>query len=296
MWFRNLLIYRLQQWDITPQTLEARLARLALQPCAGLDMQSRGWVAPKGEGEPLVHALQGRMLVSLGVEKKLLPASVVSRFAKARAAEIEERQGYKPGRKQMKEIKETVIDELLPRAFALRRRTSAWIDPAGGWMVVDAASTGRADEIIEMLHKTLDGIAFVPLATAVSPVTAMTGWLSGNPLPAAFTIDQDCELRSRGASGATVRYVRHSLDDDEVRRHIAAGKEVTRLGITWSDRVSFVLHENLQLRRLAPLDLVKDMADEYGLDDAFDTDFALMSGELQRLLPAVVDLLGGTAR
>lgn len=296
MWFKNLLIYRLQQWELTPATLKEKITQRVLQPCSGLDMLSRGWVSPKGDNEPLVHVLGSQILISLGVEKKLLPSTVITQFAKARALDIEEQQGYKPGRKQMKEIKEAVTDELLPRAFAIRRKTYIWIDPVDGWMVVDAANVGKADEVIEMLHKTLDNIAFAPVMTSISPVAAMTGWLSGNDIPVNFTIDQDCELRSRGETAATVRYVRHTLEEDECRKHIKSGKEVTRLGLTWADRISFVLHENLQLKRIAPLDLIKDMAKEHDQDDTFDTDFAIMTGELKKMLPAVLDFLGGEAQ
>jgi recombination associated protein RdgC len=295
MWFKNLILYRLKTWNINAQVLEERLARLALRPCGGLDMQTRGWVPPKGDGEALVHSFGPQLMISLGVEKKLLPATVINQFAKAKAADIEEQQGYKPGRKQMKEIKEQVTDELLPRAFAIRRKTCAWIDPVGGWMVVDAASVGKADELIEMLHKTVDGIAFGPAMAQTSPVAAMTGWLSGNALPANFTIDQDCELRSRGDSGATVRYVRHTLEEEEVRKHIRGGKEATRLGLTWADRISFVLHENLQLKRIAPLDLIKEDMAGQEQDDSFDTDFVIMTGELRKMIPAVLDMLGGEA-
>ena len=296
MWFKNLILYRLKTWNVNAEMLEQGLAKLALQPCSGLDMQTRGWVPPKADTESLVHSFGPQMLISLGVEKKLLPATVINQFAKAKAADIEEQQGYKPGRKQMKEIKEQVTDDLLPRAFAIRRKSYAWIDPVGGWMVVDAASTAKAEEIMEMLHKAVDGIAFAPVMTQTSPVAAMTGWLSGNPLPANFTIDQDCELRSRGESGATVRYVRHSLDEEEVMKHIRGGKEATRLGLTWADRISFVLQENLQLKRIAPLDLLKEQAGEQEQDDSFDTDFVIMSGELRKMIPAVLDMLGGEAQ
>jgi DNA recombination-dependent growth factor C len=46
------------------------------------------------------------MLLTLATEKKLLPSSVINQVAKARAAEQEEQQGFRPGRKQMKELKE----------------------------------------------------------------------------------------------------------------------------------------------------------------------------------------------
>lgn len=293
MWFKNLLVYRLNKWDETPASLEEKLARQALQSCSGLDMQSRGWVPPKEDGGPLVHVLGGQMMLSLGTEKKLLPATVVNQFAKARAADIEEQQGYKPGRKQMKEIKEAVTDELIPRAFAIRRKTPVWIDPEQGWMVVDAANLAKADEIVEMLIKCLDVFSVSPVKTQTSPAGAMTGWLSGRDIPNAFTVDQDCELRGKGDAGATVRYVRHALEEEEVAKHIKSGKEVTRLAMTWNDKLSFVLHDNLQVKRLAPLDILKEQAKLNEQDDTFDTDFAIMTGELRGLLPALVDALGG---
>jgi len=295
MWFKHLVIYRIKTWNLNAQTLQTQLARMALQPCGGLDMQSRGWIAPKPEDESLVHACGPQQLICLGVEKKLLPASVIAQFTRVRAAEIETQQGYQPGRKQMKDIRQEVTDSLLPRAFSVKRRTSVWIDPVDGWMAIDAANIGKADEVIEMLHKTLDGIAFAPLHNTLSPVAAMTGWLSGTALPANFTIDQDCELRSRGDAGASVRYVRHSPDEMEIRRHIQGGKEVTRLALTWADRIAFVLHENLQVKRLSPLDLIKEEAADQDQDDSFDADFALMTGELRKLIPALIDLLGGAA-
>lgn len=296
MWFKNLLVYRLTRWEATPVTLEEKLSQHALQPCSGMEMQSRGWVSPKAEGEPLVHALGQQMLISLGVEKKLLPATVINQFAKSRAAEMEEQQGYKPGRKQLKEIKEAITDELLPRAFALRRKTYAWIDPVDKWLVVDAANAAKADELAEMLIKALDGISFALIKTETSPSAAMTGWLAGNDLPAAFTVDRDCELRGAGEERATVRYVRHDLEAEEISKHIKAGKEVTRLAMTWNDKLSFVLHENMQLKRLSALDILKEQTDSSEADDVFDTDFAIMTGELKKLLPAVIDALGGEER
>ncbi len=293
MWFKNLLVYRLTKWDISPETLEAKISQQALQSCSGLEMQRLGWVPPKADGEPFVHVLGSQMLISLGVEKKLLPATVVNQVTKARAIEAEEQQGYKPGRKQMKQIKEAVTDELLPRAFVVRRKTCAWIDPQDKWLVIDAANLAKADELVEMLIKSVDGIAFELIKTNSSATSAMTNWLAGGDLSSAFTVDRDCELRASGEERATVRYVRHTLETEEISRHIKSGKEVTKLAMTWSDKLSFVMHENLQLKRLAPLDLLKEQADSYEAEDAFDTDFAIMTGELKKLLPDIVNELGG---
>lgn len=293
MFFKNLLVYRLTQWNISPADLEKKLAQRVLQPCSGLQMMSSGWVAPKADNAPLVHVQGGQLMISLGVEKKLLPSTVINQFAKAKATEFEEQQGYKPGSKQMKEIKEAVTDELLPRAFVITRKTYAWIDTEGRFLVVDASGLTKADELLEMLIKTVDGIAMEPIKTNTSTVVAMTSWLGGEELPSVFTVDRDCELRATGYKKATVRYVRHTLEAEEITKHIDAGKEVTKLAMTWNYKFSFVLHENMQIKRLTPLDIVKEQAESADAEEVFDTDFAIMTGELRKLLSDVLDILEG---
>ncbi|CAB3838907.1 Recombination-associated protein RdgC [Achromobacter mucicolens] len=297
MWFRNLKIYRLSApLSDYADKLQAGLKLHAFQSGNNLEMQSLGWIAPR-EGGELAHPVAGRFLLSLRAEKKLLPATVINQVAKARAEEIEEQQGYKPGRKQMKEIKERVTDELLPRAFSMYRDTRVWIDPANRWLVIDTASSAKADEVIGLLAKTVDPLPLENLYVAQSPASAMTGWLAEDEAPSNFTIDQDTELRSSGASGAAIRYVKHSIDADDVRRHIQSGKQCTRLAMTWADRVSFVLTEGLGIRRVSPLDVLKEGTDYSQNDDEkFDSDMVLMTGELAKMLAELVDVLGGEKR
>ena len=295
MWFKNLTLYRVPSWQISAGELEAALARQAFQGCGQMDMESRGWVAPRGEGDALVHALGRQLLIALCVEQKLLPAAVISQYAKTRAEEIEAQQGSKPGRKQLREIRERIADELLPRAFTRRRVSHAWIDPVNGWLVIDAANQARAEEVLEALRKSLDELPLALVNTRLSPMSAMTAWLAGNEAPAGFTIDRDCEMLAPGDEKATVRYLRHPLEAQEVRAHIAEGKQVTKLALTWNERISFLLHENLQVKRLAFLDILKEQS-EHNVEAAgeqFDADFAIMAGELARFLPELAAALGG---
>ena len=129
-----------------------------------------------------------------------------------------------------------------------------------------------------------------------SPMSAMADWLAGGEAPDGFTIDQDCELRSVAEDKAAVRYARHPLEGDDVKGHLEAGKLPTRLALTFDDRISFGLTEKLEIKRLDFLDIVRDQVGEADKDDAealFNAEFALMTGELAHLLPAVVAALGG---
>jgi len=291
MWFKNLQIYRLPApWAYTPEQLEKALEPQAFVPASSNELLRQGWDAPRPNGG-LVH------VVNKQTEKKLLPASVINQVAKAKAAELEEQQGFPPGKKAMKELKERVADELLPRAFTLRSNVWTWIDPVNGWLVVDAASPAKADDIVKLLLKAVDKMPLESLRVQKSPVAVMTGWLEADEAPYGFTIDQDTELRATGESRAAVRYVKHTLEPDDIRRHIAAGKQCTRLAMTWNDRVSFVLTESLAIKGIKPLDVIKEgESPTYNDDERFDNDIMLMTGELAKLLTDVVEALGGEAK
>ena len=88
-----------------------------------------------------------------------------------------------------------------------------------------------------------------------------------------------------------VRYARHPLDIEEVQAHIAAGKLPTKLAMTWDGRVSFILSEGLQIRKLAFLDAVMEGKSQD--DSGFDADVAIATGELRSLIPDLIEALGG---
>ncbi|CAN0619125.1 Recombination-associated protein RdgC [Burkholderia multivorans] len=295
MWFKNLQIHRLPApWSVTAEQIEQWLAPHAFQPGSSVEMQRHGWASPRDDGA-LVYSTHRQMLLVFRSEKKLLPASVVNQVTKARAQEVEEQQGFKPGRKQLRELKEQVTDELLPRAFSIRRDTRVWIDTVNGWLVIDAAAQAVADDVRALLIKSIDQLPLASVRVVESPVAAMTSWLISGEAPAGFTLDQDTELRSSGEGNATVRYVGHALDVDDMRRHIEAGKQCMRLAMTWNDRVSFVLTPSLIVKRVKPLDVVKEAADPTAQndDERFESDVTLMAGELGRMLADLVDALGG---
>jgi len=294
MWFRNLQLYRLDPaYKLDPETFNERLAQHPLTPCGGLERQRVGWRPVQGE-ETYAYGQSGQFLIAFGIEDKLLPSSVVKQAAEEKVAEIAEAEGYRPGAKRRREIREQIEDELLPRAFAKRTTVHAWLDPVNGWLAVDAASANKAEALVKLLGETDANLPVRLLHTRMSPGAAMTGWLAEGEAPPGFSVDRDCELRLPGEDRATVRYVRHALDGEEIGEHIAAGKQATRLGLTWADRVSFILTEKMEIKRLQFLDILKEQSGQAEDAEAlFQIEFALMTGELARMIADLVDSLGG---
>lgn len=291
MFFRNLQVFRIAgELNLLPFHLE----RTQLQPVSSLARQSQGWIPPRGNPDELVFTQASQSLITLGIEQKILPTSVIKQYVKDRARELEEVQGFKPGRMQLKDLFDCVEAELLPRAFCKRRSTNVWIDHVNGWLVVDASTSSKADEVIEHLKLTLGELPLTLFKTVQAPGTAITTWLSLGEVPGQFTIDQDCELSMAGEIGGIVKYTKHPLDAEEINGHIGRGKVARKLALTWNDRISFVLTEQMQIKRVQFLDVLKEQAEIQVVgEDQFEADFAIMAGEMAGMLADLTEALGG---
>jgi recombination associated protein RdgC len=296
MWFKQLSFYRLNEQS-TPDMarLSAALEKSPFQPCSGLDWFSEGWVNPASHHDQPVYGARARLLVSLKREDKVLPGAVIRDLVEIKAAEIEAAEHRKIGRKEKQAIKEQITDDLLPRAFTRASRLSAFLDPGRRWLMVDSSTASKAEALVSKLREALPPFPAALPRTAIAPHTAMTDWLAAGEAPAGFELDAECELKDSSENGAVVRCVRMDLTADEIRQHIATGKQVTRLGLIWQERVRFVLTDSLQLKRIQFLDVIQDEASHAGDDSAslFEATFTLMSEALCELVDELVLALGG---
>lgn len=293
--FKNLHLLRIAPgWNADAAQAEERLAREPFTPCGATQPESAGWVPPRGTPHaPLLEVVQGQWLLALMTERKMLPGSVVKERSEEIAVRLEQERGYKPGRREAKEIKEQATQELLPLAFTKRARTLVWMDPKAGLLCVDAGGTAQADAVVSLLVKALDGFNVLPLQTKQSPAGCMAAWLAEGEAPAGFFLDRECELKSADEMRSVVRYARHALDTDEVKQHIAAGKRPTRLALSWGERVAFTLTDGLLLKKIEILDVALEGRDGVAEDEAFDADAAIATGELRGLIPDLLEALGG---
>lgn len=296
--FKNIVVYRIgPDWTPPPMELfEAQLQRLAFQPCAPTQERSAGWVPPRGEEHgAMVESVAGQWLLKLAVERKSVPAGAVRAELEARCKAIEAERGRKPGRKEKSEIKDEIVLTFLPRAFSKKSSHMLWLDIANRSVVVAAGSTKAAEPVIKQLVDVMADLEHVlplaPLSTSVAPATAMAEWLATRQPPDGFTIDRDLELRNSGEDRSVVRYARHSLELDEIGQHIEQGKLPVQLALTWNERVSFVLTEQLAIRKID----IRGAEDTPKGEDGFDADAAIATGELSGLLPQLLASLGGEA-
>lgn len=296
--FKNIFVYSISPaWVVTLEAMQAALEGDRYVPCGASQETSAGWIEPRGiDHAPLIESVAGQWIFKFMKETKILPGSVVKEKVKEKAEEIERATGRKPGKKELRELKDDTRLSLLPMAFTKKSATVVWIDPAKRLLVIDAASHSKVDEVITFLVKAFEGFSVSLLQTQQSAMSCMAHWLTSQEPPNGFSIDRECALSASDESKAGVRYSRHPLDIEEIKGHIALGKIPKHLAMTWNDRVSFTLTDAGVVKKIVFLDTVFEGASSKdGKDDMFDADVAISTGELSKLIENLGDALGGYA-
>ena len=296
MWFKNLCLFQFTESISLPAAeLEQLLAAHVLGHCPAAMPSAQGWVPVLSDGS-LVESFDRHLFIHWGEKQRLLPAAVVSQALQEKVEEHVQQRGYKPGRKQRMEMRDELTARLLPQAFVVQKSQRAWIDAERGWLVVDAASAGQAEKLVELLREHAPDLPRIILPdTSVGMQTLLSEWLGRGEAPGRFSLDDEAELQGTDATRALIRYSRLPVGSaQELRRHLDSGKRATKLGLSWQDQLSFVLTDTLQVKRLKLLDTQAE-DDAVREDDphlAFETDMRLMTGVLRELLNDLAQELG----
>ena len=299
MWFKNLQLFQLNNdIELDLNQLESQLEAFKFEPCKSIETYRLGWTLPAATAGQRYHASSGAILLCLRRQEKVIPAAVVNETLQEKVEELEAKENRHVGRKEKLSIKEDILSELTPRAFVRSSFTWGYIVPQDNLVVVDASSTKKADEFLDLLRQTLGSLPVVPFNTEQSPSIVMTEWLrDASKRPQGLELDGQCELRSDLEEGSVIRCKQQELDAEEILAHIETGKQVVKLAINWQDRLQFILNDDLSIKRLRfGDDLLDEAKDSYSDEDPMtrlDTDFTLMTLELKRFIPTLAEWLGG---
>jgi len=295
MWFNNIHFYRFESpFTMDQQTLAQQLAEHPARPCGQMEQSCQGWSAPLGrDGHTLVHQSDAQLMICLQRQDRMLPASVVREQLDEQIWKLEGEKGRSLNRREKADLKDELIQSLLPQAFVRTSHGYACILPQDGWLIINASSVKRAEDFLAVLIKTIPTLSPVAPQPEDALSDVMRSWmLDETAVPEGFSLEDACKLISQGEHGGSIQCRQEDLAKDEILAHIRAGKSVTQLALNWQSRVSFVLCDDLSLKKLRFDSAVIDEAGD--ADDAatrFDADFTIMAAELRQLLAALMAAL-----
>ncbi len=273
MWMKNLAVFASAtpfSWSVSE--LNELLEQTPCKPCGSQEMSSEGFVPPlKGHVDMLVAAQQ-YVFCTYQETVRLLPGPVVTEELNERVELIETEQHRKVGRKERAEIKEQIIFEFLPQAFTRSRQTNVIIDMRRHLIYVDAASQTRAEQVINALRKAIGTLPVKPLRADIAPASVFTQWMQQpHTLPTDLRLGDRCELKGTKDTSATVRFNAVDITQEEILALLENQMYPSRLSLTWLDEIEFDVTEDVQFKRLKPLDLLAEKQENLEGDDEVET-------------------------
>ena len=297
MWFKNIFVFAFtRSFTWTQEQLEQCLTELSFVPCGSTELSHFGWVNALGKhGNNKVHAVNGNYLLCARKEEKILPAQVIKDLLEERVESLEIDQGRSATKKEKEQFKEDIIFELLPRAFSRLVDTHAYINTEENIIVVNASSRGKAEDFLALLRKTLGTLPVTSFSPERAPDEIMTDWLTVNSDEKfinsdKFTLGMEAEFHALGDDAGVVRVKNEDLNSEEIQAHLNADKFVTKVALEFDSAISFILNDDLSIKRIKFFDVIHEQNDDIDSDDIvakLDADFALMAGELNRMIASL---------
>lgn len=292
MWFKQVTPFRLPELP-EKRYLDESLGNSWFTEPQGLDWFSEGFTHPTAFSDTAVFGSEKTMLIALKREEKVLPSAAIKHKLDEQIIKIQAHEGRNVGRKEKQELREAIIDDLLPKALIKSSRTYGLF--SGEWLFVDTANRRKAENLLTKLREALGGLPAQQPVPRQSPASLMTNWLLQGEAQGRFVLDSDVTLVGVGDVAPKVKISRKDLTAEDVVQHAKNGMIVTELGLVWNDRVAFILTQDLTLKRIQWLDVVQEEA-EGSCDDAESMAYAtqlLMEAALSAILGELVELLGG---
>lgn len=289
--FKNLVVLVLDRpLNLSADQISDAVQIREFRHCERSEDLQTGFV--KFENGKFAKKSQHYISMTFAVEKKSVPASVVKTKLAEKVADYKRQgNGSAPGKKLLKELKEAVISELIPRAFPKYSETVLWFDLKSRRMYLNNTNA----QVLEYIKKALADYlkddmpyAMPPQITHTVPIK-LTQWILDGA-PSELTVDDNCELQQPSAEKPTIKYLRHSLDGEEIKEFIEAGRVPISLAMTFDSKVSFNFNNKLEFKGIKMLDQVAKVQ----IEDELEAEgiFILQAGILDQMATRVLEELG----
>lgn len=290
MKFSQVSIFRLPE-QLNPEKLEQALKTAPFVSCGSNEFYSQGFKNPVYFDERLYHPVSNTGAICFQREERILPASAVNKVLNERVDEIKEKEGRLVGRKERAELKELIIDYMLPKAFTKTIQTYGLFTDE--FLFINTASNKKAENFLSNLRLARGGLAASTCNCPQSLSSVMSDWLLKGSCEGRFELDFYALLKGFGDVGSTVKCSRTDLSASEIVGLMNGSRTCVELGLLWDERVSFVLSEDFTFKKVKLLDSCLNGCDSS--EEVQDGTQLILSHCLSEITNELKDIFGGWA-
>lgn len=252
---KNLIFYQYPKSALpTIKMLTQHLSRRAFRPIGPLEMKCGGFVSPYGgedEGLPLHIQIEDMIQVTLMTETRVVPADAVKRAVSEKVKLIAQEEQRTPGSAERARIRNEILEKMMPQALTKTNRINAYFDTTRRLFIVATSNLKQAEDVIGTIRAVLGTFAVMRCMPFTSPSVAMTNWLlDPEKVPEGIELGAHCELSDPATKGSLVRCQHQDLEATEIREHVRAGKHCTKVEVILKDMLSFVIQQDLTIKRI----------------------------------------------
>lgn len=307
--FSNILAYRATNAFDLHKNLEEINQALASKPArlpGKMELNAVGFTEPVGEEGAFIERIAPMTYVfAYNLAERMIPGKIVRQQVAARVKQIEKEQERKVYAREKQQIKDEVLNQMLPRAFIDQKITYGMV--MGPYILIDSSSAKRGEDILSTLRSCLGSLGVRPVAVKTTPIDAFTRWFTTNEIDGPFRMTGDFKANNRSDESDFVNGKGTSPQDeglsDLVLEH---DRRVTVLGLSWGtatgESATFTVNEMIGIKGIKwPESLAEMAADQVGEEDDEDarrvtllrTTLILLGAELKQLLADLLPALGG---
>lgn len=218
----------------------------AFKPALSNQYSSTGWIEPF-DGDDFIYQYDKFSVITFKKEEKTLPAGEVKRRVDEKVRIIEVDQLRKVYRKERDNIKDEVILDMLPRAFSKFKTFNIYFTTKQIFVDVDNATA--AEEALSYLRSCLGSLPVTHFEVNKSPSNVMSTWILNDEWPAGLQ-DNDTFLKVANVEGAETTFKNQDYIDDDVIEVVNNLPLVKEIGLSWEDKYSFKLTDDLVIKSL----------------------------------------------
>lgn len=259
----------------------AEAEKHAIVDPASMAVERMGF-APVYEKGPMLMNVERTLVVRIAIRSRVVPPAAVKKAVAERAAAFEQSKGFAPGKKLMRDLKEQVIAEMLPRAFISEKSYLVFLDRQTGGVIVEG-SIKIAEAVVSYFRNIDIAMPVVPWTANIPGTvsTQLTGWLNGEDLRSGWALGSDAELES---AGDRVRFKNHDLGAPEIRAHIDDGFYALSCALSEVGKSTFTLDDKGAVKSIGLPGLLDQQAEASGgVDEQFQGSVQLTMDVLRKV-------------